>query len=281
VPAPAGARLGEPPSLAIAPKRDEQMREGAPVAEVPSRAELPRAEWPPTPPGVNSDFCIDGIDALDEETCYVLPSGPTEELLIYLHGIVPPAKVSVQKTSFETVVANASRRAGVAALLPRGRQGLAPKDYAGWWGWPTSAAAYARLAPELVVVLEAKRKKLEALTATAFSRVYLAGSSSGAYFVAALAQRGDLQADAFGAIAGGAPSSQADLGSLRPRPVYIGFGRHDSVASSARQLGEGLSKAGWPVQIAVHPFPHGTHETYLDEAFAFWRRELPALPAPP
>jgi predicted esterase len=223
---------------------------------------------------VHSDFCIDAVNALDEESCYVLPGAPTRELLLYLHGTVPPAKVSPQKTNFETVVANAARRAGVAALLPRGRRGLAPRGQDNWWGWPTSTAAYVRLGPELVQAFAEKRRKLEALTGTRFSKLYLAGSSSGAYFAAALALDGAIDAAGFAAIAGGGLGARSVLRTLPPKPFYIGYGRDDSAGRSAALLGQRLTEAGWPVQVAVHPLPHGTNEIYLDEAFEFWRRHV-------
>jgi len=155
---------GESPIVAKAEPRTQGARESS-SARAPQPAPRSTAErllaprpapepalrnWPPAASGANSDFCIEGVDALDESSCYVLPDAPTTELLIYLHGIVPPTKVSAQKTNFETVVRNASRRAGIAALIPRGRQGLAPKGHDGWWGWPTSGESYRAHARELI-----------------------------------------------------------------------------------------------------------------------------------
>jgi predicted esterase len=193
--------------------------------------------------------------------------------LIYLHGIVPPTKVSRQKTNFQTVVGQASRRAGVAALLPRGRQGLAPKGHDGWWSWPTSGESYRDHAGELIAELATKRQKLEALTGARFARVYVGGSSAGAYFVVALALSGDLRADGFAAIAGGAIRPGRDLSQLERTPFYVGYGSHDTVSESSRFLAEQLRHAGWPVLLAVHPLPHGAAEVYLDEAFAFFRAQ--------
>src|SRR5438128_1862123 len=57
-------------------------------------------------PRVHTDWCIDGLDALDQETCVVLPPRdvPDRRLLIYLHGIVPPQADSDQKRTVETIV---------------------------------------------------------------------------------------------------------------------------------------------------------------------------------
>lgn len=234
--------------------------------------------WPPAPPeGVITDFCIDTVHALDTDACYVLPERPTRELLLYLHGTIPPTGASVQKTNYQTIVMNASRRASVAALLPRGRRGLAPKSQAGWWGWPTTGESYLRLASELVRRFVEQRRQLEELTGRRFERLYVAGSSSGAYFTAALALNGEIQADGFGALSGGSLSFRETLATLPPRPFYVGYGLHDSVGGSAQKLADRLRKAGWPVQISAHPVGHGAKEVYLDEAFVFWRAAMGAL----
>ncbi|WP_437324928.1 alpha/beta hydrolase [Sorangium sp. So ce381] len=264
-PAPDGAALdaAEPGLVPAAP---------TPAVTVAATALPEPAPWPRArPPRVETDWCIDGVDALDEETCYVLPDAPTRTLLLYLHGIVPPGKESEQKTNVETVVSRAARRAGVAALIPRGKVGLAPKGYASWRGWPTGERAYEEHAAALVAVFAEKRRKLEEITGVSFSRVYVAGSSSGAYFAAALALRGGIDADGFGAMSGGGGHATTQLATLAPRPFYIGFGANDTVGGSARALAGVLRGAGWPVRVAVHPFGHGAKEVYLDEAFAFWR----------
>jgi hypothetical protein len=36
------------------------------------------------------------------------------------------------------------------------------------------------------------------------------------------------------------------------------------------QLVAALESSGWPLRVAVHPFPHGAREIYLDEAIAYW-----------
>jgi predicted esterase len=202
-----------------------------------------------------------------------LPDAPPDTLLIYLHGIVPPAGPSPQKTNLETVVSNAARRAGVAALLPRGERGLGPKGQEHWWGWPTGEAPYRQRGPALVRSILEARARFEAFSGLTFARVYLAGSSSGAYFVSALARKGALPADGFAAISGGAGSPTPELAALAPKPFYIGHGTHDPAATSARALAALLRRAGWPVRLEAHPLPHGTSEVYLDEAFAFWREQ--------
>ncbi len=236
--------------------------------------------WPPPAPGVRSEWCVEGVlNALDESTCYVLPDAPPEALLIYLHGIVPPGGSSPQKTNLEAVVASAARRAGVAALVPRGVQGLGPRGQERWWSWPTGEGSYRRRGPALAAAVADARRRFEAFAGVTFARVYVAGSSAGAYFVTELALHGGLRADGYGAISGGAARPTAEFASLAPAPFYVGHGTYDPAATSAKALGAFLRRAGWTVRVEAHPVPHGAHAIYLDEAFAFWRANAPATPA--
>jgi predicted esterase len=170
-------------------------------------------------------------------------------------------------------------RANIAVLLPRGRRGLAPATQRGWWGWPTVVAEYRRFTPEFVASFAEKRGRLEALVGASFARVYLAGSSSGAYFAAALALTGAYEADGFAAISGGAWVDRHRIPEPSRKPFYVGYGRHDTVRTAAQTLGDRLRQAGWPVMIAVHPLPHGAREVYLDEALGFFRERLGPLDA--
>jgi len=262
---------------------------GAPVAsasvpEVPLvSAPIPSASVAPSLPAPppSSDWCVDGLSVLDADTCYVLPppdAGKPRRLLVYLHGIVPPTPDSPQKHTVQEVVLHASLRAGVAALVPRGRRGLGPPNARDWWGWPTTAGAITELAPSILRRLAETRRKLEAVAGVTFERTYLAGSSSGAYFVAALAAHEDLfpadfPVDGFGAMSGGA-AGEGSVGRLSrspPHPFYVGFGTYDEdTKASARSLASALQAAHWPVRVAEHPVGHGAKEVYLEEAFAFW-----------
>jgi predicted esterase len=261
---PLAPTVPSPPAKASAP---------APVEVASSRPpEAPRAPWPPTPPSeIETDWCIPGVKALDATTCYVLPDAPSRILLVYLHGIVPPERTSPQKTNLETVLQNAARRAGVVAILPRGVKGMAPQGYSRWYGWPSTQPSYQRHARSLVEEIEQKQKTLEAWLGTTFERRYVAGSSSGAYFGALLALNGGMKADGFALISGGAGSATKELANLPKPPIYVGFGKHDTVGPAARQLAKVFERAGFPVRVAEHPVGHGAKEIYLDEALAFFR----------
>ena len=230
---------------------------------------------------VVSDWCIEGMAALDEDVCYVLPplaEGRPRRLLVYLHGIVPPLAVSVQKQTVEGAVLRAATRAGAAALVPRGRRGIGPEGARDWWAWPTEPATHVQLVKELVARWGRAKKKLEAIAGTPFARTYLAGSSNGAYFLSALAMRGDCDdlgfpIDGYGAMSGGAPGGRgaAALAGRTAHPFYIGFGAYDDDSKrGAHALAGVASGAHWPVKISEHPFGHGAREVYLDEAFVFW-----------
>jgi predicted esterase len=254
----------------------------APTSDPPVGSTAGEAPVAPTPaPPVVTDWCIVGLDALDEDMCYVLPplaEGKPRRLLVYLHGIVPPVPTSPQKHTVETTVLRASVRWGAAALVPRGRRGIGPAQASDWWAWPTSPATHAELTPAIVARWAAAKKKLEVIAGAPFERTYLAGSSNGAYFLAALALRGDLVAlgfsvDGFGAMSGGATGGRGldSLAKVTARPFYVGFGSYDEeTRANVRSLVTTLESAHWPVRVAEHPFGHGANEVYLDDAFAFW-----------
>lgn len=223
-------------------------------------------------------WCGEGLEALDDETCFALPppsDGPLR-VLVYLHGIVPPVAESAPKTTVQRTARVSAARAGAALLLPRGVRGIGPAGATDWYAWPTSASAHARLAEPLVRRFAAARAALAARAGRSIGRTYLAGSSNGAYFVAALALRGELDrfgfpVDGVGAMSGGGPSRQARL-PLRGGPrFYVGFGAYDEVSTRhGEALAAQLVAGGATVRRAKHLVGHGTREAYLDEAFAFW-----------
>ena len=130
------------------------------AATSPPGAATPQTAWPRAKlPRVQTEWCIDLVDTLDEETCAVVPERATKTLLVYFHGIVPPTRESAQKTNYQTVVANFARRAAVVVLMPKGRQAFAPAANPGWWGWPTTEAAYQEHAKALVDVVSEKKKR--------------------------------------------------------------------------------------------------------------------------
>lgn len=226
---------------------------------------------------VQTDWCVAGMLGLDEDVCYVRPERRATKLLVYLHGIVPPTKESAQKQGFQAAVVAATRRAGAVAMVPRGRRGIGPEGARDWWAWPSPASQ-----PEMVKTIVARwvemKRRLEVINGAPFEATYLAGSSNGAYFLAALALRGDCDAlgfpiDGYGAMSGGSPGGRgaAALKGRAPRPMYIGHGTYDATTKNgAKALAAVFEAAGWPVKRSEHPVGHGAREVYLDEAFAFW-----------
>ncbi len=154
---------------------------------------------PPPLPDVAEAGCLEGWRGLDSSTCWLgAPDATT--LLVYLSGIVPPLPRSLQKETVARVVAAAATRAHVAAILPRGRRGIGPADVKDWWAWPTSVADADRLGPGLVREWTLEPTELETALGHRFGRTYLAGSSSGAYFLALLALRPTVGLDALDAL---------------------------------------------------------------------------------
>ncbi len=224
---------------------------------------------PPELPDVRTEWCLGEWRGLDESTCHLVPKGAGRSLLIYLPGIVPPAPRSPQKENVERIVAAAATRARVVALLPRGVRGIGPADAKDWWAWPTSPADYTAHAPKLVAAFLAARAKLETVLGP-FERTYLAGSSSGAYFLSALALSGAVAMDGYAAASGGAPGLAGIAPHAKRAPFYVGYGSGDPTNGGPKALGKYLASHDWPVRVAEHPGGHGAREVYLDEAFAFW-----------
>jgi predicted esterase len=227
-------------------------------------------------PDVATDWCLsDILRGLDDSTCYFVPPDgpPPSRLLIYLSGIVPPVPRSPQKEKVQRIVAAAAKKAGAAAILPRGRRGIGPADTRDWWAWPTTPTDYGAAAKAIVAEWQAARSKLEtALGGHRFERVYVAGSSSGAYFLAALAIGGGFEADGWAATSGGSPGLVSVAPNVVKKPFYVGYATGDPTNGAPKSLGAYLTNAGWPVRMEAHEGGHGAREEYLDEAFAFFRR---------
>lgn len=281
---PASARVET--AAAVAPTASTP----APEAPPPPPAPVPEPRrWPPAPPGLRSAFCLEGVmETLAEDACYVLPNRPTTTLLVYLPGLMPPGPESPEKRTVETVVANAARRAGVAALVPRGpsRDELAepdrdPKGLGAYQSWPTSDIAYLRHARRLVDHILSRRRALEALAGAPFERVFVGGSSAGAYFVAHLALRGDFPADGYVVVSGGSSRPAPHLSDLPRRPLYVGYGDGNLVGPRAEEVAAQARAAGWDVRVSVHHTGHGSREVYLDEAFAHFGVQPPGSGAGP
>lgn len=262
-----------PPDRARAEARTAEAPPPGPVA-----TDVPDAVPPSAPrvlPDVATEWCLEGWKGLDESTCYLVPepsagAEPPDELLVYLAGIVPPGGRSASKEHVQRVVGNVARREGVAAILPRGRLGIGPKDAKDWWAWPTSPADYVKYAATLVAEWKAERTALEAALGRPFKRVYLGGSSSGAYFLTMLAFAGAVDFDGYIAASGGAVGSGLSDRATK-RPFYVGWGEGDPTSGGPRALAAFLKTQSWPTTAAPHPTGHGAREVYLDEALAFFR----------
>jgi predicted esterase len=129
-----------------------------------------------------------------------------------------------------------------------------------------------RYASTLVEEWKTERKALEDALGHPFKRVYLAGSSSGAYFLALLAFDGAVDFDGYAACSGGAPGPGPSAKAVK-RPFYVGWGEGDPTNAGPKALAAELKARGWPTIQAQHPTGHGAREVYLDEALTFFRNE--------
>jgi predicted esterase len=246
------------------------------VVDAATEAPVDAAPPPRVLPNVATEWCLGQWRGLDDATCYLVPDldagvgEDPDELLIYLSGIVPPGGVSEPKQHVERVLSNVVHRDKVVAMLPRGRIGLGPKDAKDWWAWPTSGADYAKYASAIIEEWNAERKKLEAALGHGFRRVYLAGSSSGAYFLALIAFAGGADFDGYAAASGGAPGPGPSPQAVK-KPFYVGYGLGDPTNDHPKALVDVLKAANWPMKVSAIQTGHGAREVYLDEALAFWR----------
>lgn len=251
------------------------------AAFAPGAPGVARAEDAAPTAGPIAGFCEAPSVPVGDEACAILPpslpAAPEPlELLVYLHGIVPPEGPSPAKANVFRTVAAAANRAGAVALLPRGVRGVGPKGAKDWFAWPTAPSDHGKHAQALVARWTSAKRELEAKVGRAFAQTFLAGSSNGAYFVAALALRGDLETFGFPVDGLGAMSGGASVGVVPPErasrpPFYVGYGTYDEdTKRNVASLASSLAALRWPSRVAEHPLGHGAREVYLDEAFAFW-----------
>ena len=268
---------GEPP------RREPEPSHSPPAGASPAIAAA-RATQDPIPAvvpaliDVSTPWCPAPWHGLDEDTCWLAPDGEPSSLLLYLSGIVPPGPPGPLQATMQQVVARSAARAHAAVILPRGRPGLGPAATRSWWSWPTGAADVERLAPEMVRSWLTARTRLEAHLGAPFARTFLAGSSSGAYFLSALAVRGAIHVDGLAATSGGGAGRAALATAAWRPPFYVGFGSSDPAAPQLRAFGKALHDVGWRSRVGEHPGGHGAREVYLDEAFAFWSESSSKLP---
>jgi hypothetical protein len=223
-------------------------------------------------PKLDTEWCTEGFDALDESTCYLVPDGAKRTLLIYLHGVLAPTGGTQRVV--QGVVARAARKHGVVALMPRGRRGIGPAKTRDWYAWPTTADAYTRHTPMMIASWLAAKSPRSARIETKYAPFdeparYV--RSNGAYFVSILALRGDFAADGFGAMSGGMRGgrTKSALPAARP-PFYVGYGLQDDAKDDPMSLASFLADAGWRTMARAHPVGHGARDVYLDEAIPFW-----------
>lgn len=245
----------------------------APSAE-PAAPPLPAPHLALNTPDANAEgWCLPGVDALDPETCVVVPDEikPPRTLVIYLHGVVNPWSENHNR-DYQLVVRDNARHRGFVAMIPRGRRGIGPDNARGHWAWPTTTDVYNQMGKEITRIWLEKKKIIEAGLGQPFEKTFLAGSSNGAYFLTSLALKGDFVADGFAALSGGTKGgwSRWTLGHHQLRaPFYVGYGTADDSSADPESLGELLRDVRWPSKVAVHVCGHGAQPIYLEEAVPF------------
>jgi predicted esterase len=222
-----------------------------------------------------SEWCTEGLTPMDESACFVAPEAIHEprSIVILLHGIVAPTG-DTQRPAQQAVASNARAR-GYVALFPRGRRDVAPPKLEGWWAWPTTFETHARWAKTMVDSWLRARDGLEQRLGARFERTYLLGGSNGAYFATALALRGEIAVDGFGAISGGTRGTRtpAQIAATSRPPFFIAYGVHDDTKANPIALAALLEEARWPHVLVAHDTGHKLREDEVDAAIRYWRGE--------
>jgi predicted esterase len=239
---------------------------------------------PPSVPG--SGWCAPELGHLPSGACFALPRAeaePATELVIFLHGVIPPGGNT--QWDQQRQLARAAAVHGLAVLMPRGRRFLRTDDMSDYWSWPTAADAQARVEKPIVDEWARARSELESKLGRPFAKLYFFGFSNGAYYVASLAGRGRLAADGYAAFAGGAAWRFARLKARDrvPRiPLYVGYGTGDGRAvRDATELADALRRTGWPAKVvASEGVGHAITDAQLAAALDFLRsRAAPTAPS--
>jgi len=227
-----------------------------------------------------SRWCADGLLALSEGVCAVVPPKLHEPLtvVIFLHGVVKPG--TDWQWAQQLAVARAARAHGFVGVMPRGRRGYGPRGMEQWWTWPTSVKGQRALEADLCTEWTMAERALSGALGASFERRYVFGFSNGAYYASSLALRGRLDADGFGIFAGG---SGADYLVARARevkrraPIYVGYGDRDAVARrDAQKLGAALKSIGWPSRVVGRPrVGHAMTDSMVAEALDFLAATVP------
>ncbi len=227
-----------------------------------------RDPWQP----VETPWCTGDWVGLDEDTCFYASTtlSDSAELLVFLHGMMPPDSLP---TTMQSIVAQEVEARGAVALFPKGKAGLCSWDESvkDWYCWPTSRANVDTHSASLTGSWDAAATKLSAILETSFTRRYVLGFSNGGYFASYLGLEGLWPLEGSGLVAAGRSFVDEKLLSAQQPPMYIAVGELDQlqVQQSAENLAYVLSLHNWPHQFIIHS--QRGHEIWPDDVQAAWK----------
>ena len=225
-------------------------------------------EWQP----VDTPWCTGNWVGLDEDTCFYASTelGAKAELLVFLHGMMPPDSLP---TTMQSIVAQEVEARGAVALFPKGKAGLCSWDPSveDWYCWPTSRVNVDTHSAGLTSGWDEAATKLTSILDVSFSRHYVLGFSNGGYFASYLGLEGLWSVDGSGLVAAGRSFVDENLLSIEQPPMYIAVGELDveQVKQSAQNLAFVLSQNNWPHKFIVHS--QRGHEIWPDDVAAAWK----------
>lgn len=224
--------------------------------------------WQP----VETEWCSEGWQGLDERTCFYVPSQPNGEVLVFLHGMMPP---DASPAGMQKMVRDEAEKRGAVALFPQGRTGLCSwaEEVKSWYCWPTSRSHVDQHAAPLFAEFEHDLLLVQSLFGLALTKTYVLGFSNGGYFASYAALENGWPVAGVGLVAAGRSFVDTALLPTHRPPVFIRVGELDqtSVKNSAQNLAFVLSQESWPHDFKLQAGKgHELWPSDVAAAFATW-----------
>ena len=225
-------------------------------------------------------WCAEGLEPIAGGGCFALATADAGEpmLLVYLHGMYPPASAS-EELERQARLAKIAVAKGFSVLALRGRQGqCAGEDVVDYWCWPSNErvvdAGQGFVDAWGAALAESERR-------TGRGKRYLLGFSNGGYFAALIATRALLPFDAIAIAHAGPVEPVRPMGPKVPLLLVTADGDPSTV--SMMLLDTELSGASWPHAIVTRDGSHALTDGDIAFALTFFvRTQHEPLPlAPP
>lgn len=224
-------------------------------------------------------WCAEGLEPIAGGGCFAPATADAGEpmLLVYLHGMYPPASAS-EELERQARLAKAAAAKGFSVVALRGRQGqCAGEDVVDYWCWPSNE----RVVDAGQGFVDAWGPALaEVERRTGRTKRYLLGFSNGGYFAALIATRALLPFDGIAIAHAGPVEPIQPMGPKVPLLLVTADGDPSTV--SMMLLDTELTGVSWPHAIVTRDGSHALTDGDIAFALTFFLRtqheSLPLLP---